>query len=368
MDAVSYINKTYTILSDISPKNYAKLARNNIDGKLYVLKYLKAYEINVYKELQKLNETGIVKIFEVIDSPQGLYVVEEYVDGCTLEEFFERVKVNPENKLNELLMGFVIQVLTALVSLHGLSSPIIHRDIKPENILIDHSGKAKLIDFNISREYTGVSPRDTIAMGTSDFAAPEQYGFFESDPRTDIYGVGATTKYIMNKYDITSEPLSRFIEKAMAFKPDERFENANAALYYLKNYYKIKMEEERKAKELENANSWRRFLPPGFRKGRTSHIIIACFSYFIMFVHTYYTIRAIQMIDTEMKGKYVLVIILIWSWFFLLSGFSFDYLGVHSIFKINELTGFKKVLAIIGVDILIVVITLFIGAFFVNKV
>ena len=64
----------------------------------------------------------------------------------------------------------------------------------------------------------------------------------------------------------------------------------------------------------------------------------------------------------------MLVIILIWSWFFLLSGFPFDYLGVQSIFKINELTGFKKVLAIIGVDILIVVITLFIGAFFVNKV
>ena len=68
MDAKAYIQQTYTILSDISPKNYAKLARNNIDGKLYVLKYLKAYDLNVYKELQKINVINISRIYEVLDS------------------------------------------------------------------------------------------------------------------------------------------------------------------------------------------------------------------------------------------------------------------------------------------------------------
>ncbi|SEQ27334.1 Serine/threonine protein kinase [Lachnospiraceae bacterium NE2001] len=366
MDAVSYINKTYTILSDISPKNYAKLARNNIDGKLYVLKYLKAYDLNVYKELQKINVINISRIYEVLDSPNGLYVVEEYIEGCTLEERF--VKEQNIGFRGSLLTDLIRQLLTGLEYIHGLPTPIIHRDIKPENILVTNENLVKLIDFNISRYYTGNASRDTVAMGTNSFAAPEQYGFFESDPRTDIYGVGATAKYIMDRFNIKEEHLVQFVNKAMAFDPKERFNSAAEARYFLQNYYKIKSENEKKILEEERANSWRRFLPPGFRKGKPSHIITACFAYLIMFIHTFSTIVASDRYGTYSKGQYALACIMIWAWFILITFFSFDYLGVQKIFKINELSGGKKIVAILGVDLLMIIITAIIGAFFVNKV
>ena len=366
MDAVSYINKTYTILSDISPKNYAKLARNNIDGKLYVLKYLKAYDIEIYKTLSKVNIPGISKIYEVIDSPNGLYIVEEYVEGSTLEQKFTSMS-DTENK-GLKLFEYISQLLETLEALHRINPPIIHRDIKPENIMIDQNDRSKLIDFNISRIYTGTATKDTVAMGTNEFAAPEQYGFYESDPRTDIYGVGATAKYMMKKYGIDYMPMVHFVEKATAFKPEERFSSAEEALFFLKNYNKIIAEKERKEREQIIAASWRRYLPPGFRSGTASHIIIASFAYFMMFVYTYYSIENVINAEPPKRGQYILVIILSWSWFILLTGFNFNYLGVQKIFKIDELENEKKKRAIILVDILIIVITVFIGAFLVNKV
>ena len=356
MDAVTYINTTYTIISDISPKNYAKLARNNIDGKLYVLKFLKAYDVNVYFALQKLNVNGISKIYEVLESPTGLYIVEEYINGVTLEQRFQNL--NPNDNPAVLLTKCINQVLYTLKFLHDLSVPIIHRDIKPDNIMLTDNDTVKLIDFNISRGFTGQTEHDTIAMGTSSFAAPEQYGFKESDPRTDIYGVGATAKYIMEKYRISSMLLQGFVEKATSFSPDARFATAEEAIYYL----------EHNGTSKEEAESWKSFLPPGFRTGKVSHILIACFSYLMMFVHTFNTVRMRNSSTEYRSGQYMLTLVLIWSWFILFSGFSFNYLGVHKIFHIDKLTGSKKIMAILGVDFLILVITLLIGAFFVNKV
>ena len=84
-------------------------------------------------------------------------------------------------------------VLDVLSKLGEMNPPVIHRDIKPDNIMIDRDRKVYLVDFNISRELDGTKVRDTVAMGTRGFAAPEQYGFSESDIRTDFYSLGVAT-------------------------------------------------------------------------------------------------------------------------------------------------------------------------------
>lgn len=65
----------------------------------------------------------------------------------------------------------------------------VHRDIKPENIILRGS-QAVLIDFDAARLHKPEHEADTQILGTTGFAAPEQYGLSQSDIRTDIYSLG----------------------------------------------------------------------------------------------------------------------------------------------------------------------------------
>lgn len=100
--------------------------------------------------------------------------------------------------LSEENAAFVIRSLCDILhKLHGNLPPIIHRDIKPSNIIFSSDGVVKLIDFNAARELRAEQNEDTRLMGTRRFAAPEQYGFGQSDPRTDIYALGITFYYML---------------------------------------------------------------------------------------------------------------------------------------------------------------------------
>lgn len=157
-----------------------------------------------------------------------------------LEVSFDSTGINgikTENDAAEwMLTNVIISVSKTLNKLHTLNPPIIHRDIKPENIIITDLAEIKLLDFNISRGFTGKADKDTVAMGTKGFAPPEQYGFKESDARSDIYSLGATIKYLMEKTHCKSEMLSEFIKKAMSFDPKDRFQNVIEVIYFIKHY------------------------------------------------------------------------------------------------------------------------------------
>ena len=99
--------------------------------------------------------------------------------------------------LGEILQGGLLtaaqakqitrQLCMALWVLHSLG--VVHRDVKPDNVII-RGTEAVLIDFDASRIYKNENREDTQILGTTGFAAPEQYGLSQSDGRADIYALG----------------------------------------------------------------------------------------------------------------------------------------------------------------------------------
>ena len=289
MNVKEYINSNYKLVKSLKRDGSVMIARCTIDDALYVVKNKKAYDSEIYKRLKEADIDGIPKVYEVLEEKGGLWVIEEFVQGRTLEEFFgdeyladvtgdsgkadddkasnsaasddaapggaaadgelpdnvlevsfDSTGINgikTENDAAEwMLTNVIISVSKTLNKLHTLNPPIIHRDIKPENIIITDLAEIKLLDFNISRGFTGKADKDTVAMGTKGFAPPEQYGFKESDARSDIYSLGATIKYLMEKTHCKSEMLSEFIKKAMSFDPKDRFQNVIEVIYFIKHY------------------------------------------------------------------------------------------------------------------------------------
>jgi serine/threonine protein kinase len=91
------------------------------------------------------------------------------------------------------------QLCECLDSLHKLNPPIIHRDIKPENIIY-HNNKVTLLDFGIARFLDSKKSKDTLILGSVGYAAPEQFGFQQSNPQTDIYALGKLMNYLLNGF------------------------------------------------------------------------------------------------------------------------------------------------------------------------
>lgn len=105
--------------------------------------------------------------------------------------------------------------------------PIIHRDIKPSNILLTPSDHVILIDFDASREFDAGKPEDTVLLGTREYAAPEQYGFGQSDARSDIYALGVLlNKMLTGTYPRRECPecsLGEIITRCTALLSDQRY-------------------------------------------------------------------------------------------------------------------------------------------------
>ena len=209
-----YFKNAYTLVRYLDKNERVSLVRSNIDDSLYVLKVLEHYDLDIYSRIKKSPVDGVPKVYELVPTDAELFVVEDYIDGVRLDQIDKLPGVNME----DWMITFGANMCDILSGLHKLTPPIIHRDIKPQNIIVAE-GDVYLIDFNISREYTGTQGKDTLIMGTREYAAPEQYGFLESDVRTDIYGLGATLRYLYEKFDISSDRLNSVIEKAMAFDP-----------------------------------------------------------------------------------------------------------------------------------------------------
>ena len=154
--------------------------------------------------LAALNHANLPQVTDYFTEGGNQYLVMEYVQGQTLEKKLELVR----GPLPEpVVRRYAEQLCDVLVYLHGQRPPIIFRDLKPANIMVLPGDKQiKLIDFGIARHFKPGKSKDTQAMGTPGYAAPEQYGKGQSDARTDIYAFGATLHHAITGRDPSTEP------------------------------------------------------------------------------------------------------------------------------------------------------------------
>ena len=177
---------------------------------------------------------------------QGQYLVMDYIEGEDLRQRMERMGNITED--DAVLLGAAM--CDALVYLHTRKPPILHRDLKPGNVKITPDGHIFLVDFGLAKVLHGSQATTTGARAmTPGYSPPEQYGTARTDPRTDIYSLGATlyaslTGIIpedglaraMDNTQLTplrkrnakiSRRLAAAIEKAMGVDPGDRFQNAD---------------------------------------------------------------------------------------------------------------------------------------------
>lgn len=205
--------------------------------------------------LKRLNHPRLPMIIDIVEDRDYIYIVEDYVDGVSLERELELKKSIDE----KIVVEWAKQLCEALLYLHNLKpNPIIYRDMKPANIMKKKEGDVKLIDFGIAREYKKEAKSDTAYVGTRGFAAPEQFGTAQSDARTDIYSLGVTLYNLItgkspNEYPYEIVPvrkinkkLSRGIEqiinKCTRQNPKERYQSVEALLKDLNNIEKFDLE------------------------------------------------------------------------------------------------------------------------------
>ena len=187
-----------------------------------IVKRLKGGKPEIYRLLAMQNNPHIPQIYAVEEKEDELLVAEEYVDGESLGEHLQNNLLSDEKKIE-----LALQLCEAVGFLHALSPSIIHRDIKPSNILINGKGELKLIDFDASRQYKETpSSSDTRLLGTVEYAPPEQFGYSQTDVRSDIYSMGIVfheMKLSENKKQ--TEKWEKIVEKCTSFDPKNRYQN-----------------------------------------------------------------------------------------------------------------------------------------------
>lgn len=209
-----------------SEKSTVYLVREKDKDQLFIKKVLKGRHM-VYLTLQDCQHPYLPKIYEAAVADDITTVIEEYVEGQSL---------GSTELSGRQLLDAIKELCSVLEFLHGRN--IIHRDIKPSNIIFAADGHIRLIDFDAARMPKDDLEQDTMLLGTRGFAAPEQYGFAQTDVRTDIYALGVTMKQLLG--DKAQKPrYRRIIQKCTNLNPDKRYQSVRKvkrAFSYGKRY------------------------------------------------------------------------------------------------------------------------------------
>ena len=164
-----------------SPRGSVHLLRHEAGGQRFVLRRFTG-NAEVYQKLLHYTCSNLPITLEVASQGEEHLILEEYIQGDNLGDLLQGALFTVEET-----RSVVDQVCRALWVLHDLAA--VHRDVKPENIILRGS-EAVLIDFDAARLYKPEETADTQILGTTGFAAPEQYGLSQTDQRADIFAVG----------------------------------------------------------------------------------------------------------------------------------------------------------------------------------
>ena len=211
-------------------------------GKLYFKKTLDVYNEHVYAFLREHKNRNVAAVQAFWKDGESLVVIEELIQGRTLDEILRESEASGSGETETSGIGrtesesagisqglpfseridILSQICDGLEFLHSADPPIIHRDIKASNIMVTDDGIVKIIDYDAAKIYITGQDKDTMMIGTQGLAAPEQYGFAQSDVRTDLYALGKLIERMLPG----NVDANRIAKKATEMDPKKRYTSA----------------------------------------------------------------------------------------------------------------------------------------------
>lgn len=214
---------------------------------LFTLKAIKktVYFRYDFEKFHDLKHKNIVPVIEHFETDKYYYVVKPFIDGIDLNEY---VKLN--GPLNKTMFNCLTKQLIEIFKyLHDRSEPLIFRDLKPSNIIVLRETSSDvlnivLIDIETMRINSNIKTLDTFFVMSRGYTSPEQYGFRQTDIRSDIYSLGATLYYAKTGchpteseitlickakfHDINDTLFFNAIAKCLSFNPKDRYKDIHA--------------------------------------------------------------------------------------------------------------------------------------------
>ena len=189
-----------------------------------------------YELLQGLRHPQIPQPLAYLEWEGMEYLVREYVEGVSLhEQVIAQGPFSPD-KVREIALS----LCHVLQYLHSQNPPVICRDVKPQNVVLDPSGRCHLIDLGAARRHRPEQQGDTVFLGTQVTAPPEQFGYQQTDQRSDLYSLGILMRFLLTGSYAPSDRgtgfgyLCRVIRRCTAFDPKNRYSSVRAVYRALK--------------------------------------------------------------------------------------------------------------------------------------
>ena len=189
-----------------------------------------------YDLLQELRHPQLPQPLGYLVWEDREYLIREYVAGISLAEQIDGQSPLTPGQTREIALS-LCQVLDYL---HKQNPPVICRDVKPQNVILDPSGRCHLIDLGAARRYRAEQREDTVFLGTRVTAPPEQFGYQQTDQRSDVYSLGMLMRFLLSgSYDplprgTGQRDLARVIRRCTAFDPRDRYPSVPAVCRALK--------------------------------------------------------------------------------------------------------------------------------------
>ena len=215
-----------------SSKSRILLRQAKPHTKPLVIKELSIHLFPIYQQLRSAHSMHFPVIYSLEVKDNHLHVTEEYITGSTLAELLSKQAFSIYESIS-----ITLQLCDAVETLHHATPPIIHRDLTPWNLMLTEHHILKIIDFDTARTYKPASTCDTHRLGTLEYAAPEQFGYTQTDNRSDIYSIGVLLYELTYGKSFSKSPPSmpfgnktyrrihKIIMRCTMFSPDQRYQS-----------------------------------------------------------------------------------------------------------------------------------------------
>lgn len=315
-----YVNQSqlwdFSLVSQI--RKNLDLVQNKFTRQLMVRRISPAADYPVLQTLCRIKHRNLMEIYDVKTQDGVCISLCEYINGMTLDMRVEYYQPFDIRSAKDILC----QICDGLSQLH--INGIVHRDIKPGNVMITDDGTVKIIDYSISRLIKPEQRKDTTVLGTAGYASPEQFGFTQTNGKTDIYACGVLLNYLLTgklpNEQLHQGPLTTVIQQCIEIDENKRFASAD---------------ELKKVLQGKKINRRRPFRPlPGFRSKHVFPKIITVFFYIVWIFMLFVYINGFPMIMSSSLKNIIQQLILMadimvfWS--------ALPYLLFGDVFRMSE--------------------------------